>query len=116
MTHFFTILRELNAYVTRNIFHDHLNVMICTSRILRQEKRKFEQIYSKFYETKALTSTFSKNMAELLNRTHGLWPQTSEPTISIHGYSHLRIIIQNLQKANLDFNWLQAAFFLQSKI
>ena len=39
-----------------------LNIMICNSRNLRQQKRTFEQICSKFYKTRALTSTCNKNL------------------------------------------------------
>ena len=45
MIHLCTILCGLNAYTCLlNIFHVQLN-MICTTRILRQQKRTFEQIY-----------------------------------------------------------------------
>jgi len=49
----------MRIFVSRNIYHMHLNTEICASRILPQQKRTFEQIYSKFYETKALTSTLN---------------------------------------------------------
>ena len=71
----------MRTFVSRNIFHVHLNIMICTSRILRRQKGTFGQIYSKFYINKALV--------------YDLWPQTSEPTAGKHGYSRPRIIIQN---------------------
>jgi len=62
----------MRIFVSPNIFHVHLNIMICTSRILRQQQRTFEQIYSKIYKTVALTSTFNKNMAELFNHVYDL--------------------------------------------
>jgi len=55
---FLTIVCGLNAYLSRNIFHVHINIMICISRILQQQKRTFEQIYSNFSETRHLP-TFS---------------------------------------------------------
>jgi hypothetical protein len=61
----------MRIFVSRNIIHVHLNIVICTSRI-RQQNRTFEQIYSKFYQRKALTSTSTKNMAELFNHVYGL--------------------------------------------
>jgi len=79
----------MRIFVSRNIFHVHLNILICNSRILRQQKRTFEQIYTKIYETKTLTSTFNKHVAELLNlqphvwsvtTTDRIWAQTSEPS------------------------------------
>ena len=66
----------MSIFVSHNILHVHLNT-IYTSRILRQQKQTAEQIYSKFYETKALTSTFNKNLAEPFNHMYDLWPQTS---------------------------------------
>ena len=66
----------MSIFVSHNILHVHLNT-IYTSRILRQQKQTVEQIYSKFYETKALTSTFNKDLAELFNHMYDLWPQTS---------------------------------------
>ena len=88
------------VHVFRNIFHVHLNIMICTSRILRQQKRIFEQIHSTLYETKALTSPFNKNSAELFNHMYDLWPQT---TTSTHGYTCPRTIIQNNKNRFNDF-------------
>jgi hypothetical protein len=65
---------EMCIFVSPNIYHVHLNIVICTSRILRQQKRKCVQIYSKFYKTVTLTSTINKNTAELLNHTYDAWP------------------------------------------
>ena len=61
----------MSIFVSHNILHVHLNT-IYTSRILRQQKQTVEQIYSKFYETKALTSTFNKNLAEAFNHMYDL--------------------------------------------
>jgi hypothetical protein len=44
MTHFFTILWWIKCVC----LPWHLNIMICTARILRQQKQTFEQIYNKF--------------------------------------------------------------------
>jgi len=74
----------MRIFVSCYIFHVHLN-MICTSGILRQQKRTFEQIYSKFYKTKALTSTFDQNLAELFNHMDEFRPSTGT-----HGYSRQR--------------------------
>ena len=70
----------MRIFVSHNIFHAHLNIMVCTSRTLRQQKRTFMQIYSKFYETKALTTAFAKNFAAVTTDMFDLWPETSEPT------------------------------------
>ena len=40
----------MRIFVYRNTFRVHLNIKSCTSRILRQQKQTFEQIYSIFYE------------------------------------------------------------------
>ena len=66
--------------VSRNIFHVHLNIIICTSRTLQQQKRTFQQKYSKFYDIKALYTTVFEHMAELFNHVNNLRPQTSEMT------------------------------------
>jgi len=70
-------------FVSRNIFHVHLNIIICTSRILRQQKRTFEQKYSKFYNIKALNTINFEHMAELFNHMyHGseynVWSVTTD--------------------------------------
>jgi hypothetical protein len=41
----------MRIFVSLNIFHVHSSIMICTSKILQQQKQTFEQIYSKFYKT-----------------------------------------------------------------
>jgi hypothetical protein len=41
------------VYVSRVTFLKFIQIMICTSRILRQHKLTFQHIYSKLYETKA---------------------------------------------------------------
>ena len=75
MSHFCTFSCGLNAYtvfVSRNIFHVHLNIVICTSRILLQQKRTLSKsIASSTKQT--LTLSFNKNMAELFNHVfdHG---------------------------------------------
>ena len=79
-------------FVSRNIFHIRLNIMFCTSGILRQQKRTFEQIYCKLYETKALALPFNNNVPQLVSHMCNLWSQTSEPTTVTHGYSSLWII------------------------
>jgi hypothetical protein len=78
------------VYLSRYIFHVHLN-MICTSEILRQQKRTFEQTDSKFYKTEALTSTFDQNLAELFNHMDEFRPSTRT-----HGYSRQRLYFRVL--------------------
>jgi len=67
----------MRIFVSRNIIRVHLNIIICTSKI-RQQNRTFEQIYSKFYQRKALTCTSNKNMAELFNHVYDLGPTTQD--------------------------------------
>jgi hypothetical protein len=86
----------VRIFVSCNISHIHLNIMIYTLRFLEGKKKQtFEPIHSKFYETKALTSTFNKNLAEFFSHMHDLWPQKSKPTTGTHVYLRLQIIIQN---------------------
>ena len=42
----------MRTFVSRNIFRVLLGIIICTSRILRQQKRSFGQTYSTTYEPK----------------------------------------------------------------
>jgi len=42
----------MHIFVSCNFFCVHLNIILCTSRIPQQQKRSFEQTYSKVYEPK----------------------------------------------------------------
>jgi hypothetical protein len=77
----------MHIFVSRNIFQVHLHIIHCTSRILRQQKRTFEQKYSKFDDTTTLNTTFFEHMAELFNHLYDQWPQLSEPSTGKDGYS-----------------------------
>ena len=95
----------MRIFVSRNIFHVNLNIMIWTSKIRRQQKRTFEQIHSKLYEMKTLTSTFNKNVAELLNYMYHLWSHVSGPTTGTHGSLRVQIIIQNNRNIHGEDQW-----------
>jgi hypothetical protein len=91
MDHLFTVICGLMSILfSHYIFHVCLN-MICTSINLQQQNEHLSTYFSKFYETKALTSTFNKNLAELFNHMYDLWPQTSDPSTGTRGYSWIRV-------------------------
>jgi hypothetical protein len=72
----------MGIFVSRNIFRVHLSIMICTSRILWQQKLSFEQIYSKAYKPEHSPNTWWN-----YSTTCMMWPQTCEPTTGTRGYS-----------------------------